>query len=74
MRKMRLVDDARTAWRWFSMWAMGVPAAVAAAWLVIPDRLQAVILEQIPPKQMAWALMIVLALGIVGRLVKQGEQ
>lgn len=70
---MKLVDDARKAWRWFSMWAMGVPAAFVATWLLIPDRLQNMILEQIPPKQLAWTLVVVLALGILGRLVKQGK-
>lgn len=69
---MKLVDDARQAWRWFSMWAMGLPATMTAVWLAIPEQWQAIILQQIPPKQLAWALVAVLGLGMVGRLVQQG--
>jgi len=68
---MKLVDNAKNAWKWFSMWAMGVPAAVAGVWLVLPESWQSLILAQIPPKQLAWALLAVLGLGIVGRLVQQ---
>lgn len=68
---MKIVPDARKAWKWFSMWAMGVPATVAAVWLLLPDKLQDLILAQIPPKQLAWGLLVVLGLGIVGRLIQQ---
>jgi hypothetical protein len=68
---VKLVSNWRKAWKWFCMWAMGVPAAVVGVWLLLPDKLQDLILTQIPPKQLAWSLLGVLALGLVGRLIQQ---
>lgn len=70
---MKLVEDAGKAWKWFSMWAMGVPATVAAVWLAIPDQWQTIFLQNVTPKQIVWAVLVILVLGVVGRLVDQGE-
>jgi hypothetical protein len=67
---MKLVDDAKRAWRWISMQAMSAALALSGAWLAIPDDMKA----SIPPKYVAAATMALLALGIVGRLVDQGEK
>lgn len=71
---MTLVDDAKQAWKWFSMWAMGIPASVAAVWLAIPEKWQDIFLQNVTPKQIVWAVLATLVLGIAGRLVKQGEK
>lgn len=64
---MKLVDDARRAWRWFSMQCMALALALQVAWETMPPELQA----GVPPRAVSvitWALLV---LGIVGRLVKQ---
>lgn len=70
---MKLVDDARRAWRWFSMWAMGISSAFLATWALIPDDLKAYITGGVPPKYVALSVAGVLVLGMVGRLVKQDK-
>lgn len=66
---MRLVPGARNAWRWFSVQAMALALTVQAAWLALPpDLLRAA------PEWLAPAVSItLLVLGIVGRLVPQGD-
>lgn len=64
---MQLVDNARTAWRWFSVQAMALQGAAAAAWLAVPGDLR----EAIPSEWLAAGAIALTALGIVGRLVKQ---
>lgn len=71
---MKLVDDAKQAYRWFSVWAMGIPATVAAVWLAIPEKWQDIFLANVTPKQIVWAVLAIMALGIAGRLVDQGEK
>jgi hypothetical protein len=63
-----LVKDWRQAWKWFSVQAMVLDAAILSAWAAFPDDLKAVI----PSgwiKGLAIALLIV---GVAGRVVKQG--
>lgn len=64
---MKLVDDARRAWRWFSMQCMAGAVAVQGAWELIPADLK----SGIPPKAVTYITLGLLAMGIVGRLVKQ---
>lgn len=64
---MRLVDDAKSAWRWFSMRCMGAALALQGAWEVLPDDMK----SGIPPKLVTYAALGLLALGMAGRVVKQ---
>jgi hypothetical protein len=66
---MMLVKDAKSAWRWFSVQAMALQGAAAAAWLSVPDDLRAAV----PDEWMAAGAIALAVLGIVGRLVDQGE-
>lgn len=66
---MKLVDDARRAYRWFSIQAMALALAIQGAWEVIPADMKA----GIPQQYVTWLTLGLLALGIAGRLVKQGE-
>lgn len=66
---MKLVDDARKAWRWFSIQAMALAAAIQGAWMFIPDDMKA----SIPPNVVQTATLALLAFGIAGRLVKQDK-
>jgi hypothetical protein len=70
---MKFVTDAKQAWKWFSVWAMGVPASLAATWLLIPDEWRGLFLVNVTSTQIVWAVLVVMALGIFGRLVKQSE-
>lgn len=64
---MKLVDNARDAWRWFSVQAMALAVAIEGAWLAIPPDLK----SRIPETWVDALTMGLLVLGIFGRLVKQ---
>lgn len=64
---MKLVDNARDAWRWFSVQAMALAVAIEGAWLAIPPDLK----SRIPETWVDAVTMGLLVLGIFGRLVKQ---
>ena len=66
---MKFVDDARQWWRWFSMQAMGAAAALQGAWVFIPDDLKA----RVGDDTAAWVTGALLVLGMIGRMVKQGD-
>lgn len=64
---MTLVDNAKQAWRWLSVQAMIVAAAIQGAWLFIPEDMK----SSIPPNVVQGVTLALLALGVAGRLVKQ---
>ena len=66
---MTLVPNASKAWRWISMQAMGLAVALQGAWVVIPDDLKA----RAGDDTAAWITGALLALGMIGRMVKQGD-
>jgi hypothetical protein len=64
---MRLVDDARHFWKWFSVQAMALAAAVQGAWAAFSDDL-----KQNVPHWLVTALTLgLLFAGIAGRMVQQ---
>lgn len=64
---MRLVEEWRGAWRWFSVQAMAAAALVQAVWVGLPDDL-----KQHLPGWLVTALSLgLLAAGIWGRLLRQ---
>ena len=66
---MKLVRNADRAWRWFSVRAMAVAGAAPAAWLAVPADMRAAV-----PGEWLAAFGVALAiLGIVGRIIDQGE-
>jgi hypothetical protein len=66
---MRFVDDAKRAYRWFSVHAMVWSAALLGAWEVIPPDLKAGLSD----RHVRWAAVALLVLGVAGRVVKQGK-
>lgn len=65
-----MVEDWKSAWRWFSMWALGALAALPAVWVSLPAEVQA----WLPPEYRV-AVMIAIALGgLAGRLVSQTKE
>ena len=67
---MRLVKDARKAWRWFSVQAMFVQGAAATSWLAVPDDMRAAV----PAEWLAVAAIVLTVLGVAGRLIDQGGE
>jgi hypothetical protein len=65
---MKLVPNARRAWRWFSIQAMALSIAIQGAWVALPPDLAL----RLPEWAGDAASMAILALGIIGRLVDQG--
>ncbi len=64
---MRLIDNARQAWRFFSVQAMTLALAVQGAWVALPRDMVATIPEPV----VTVVTMVLLALGVFGRLIKQ---
>ncbi len=66
MKKPQLEPDWKHGWRWFSVQANVAAQGILLAWVFLRDQ---------PLPQ--WAMVLiwaVLALGLVGRFVKQGEK
>lgn len=64
---MKLIDDAKHAWRWFSVQAMVIAGALQGAWLFIPPEMQA----SIPRNIVQGVTLALLVFGVAGRLVQQ---
>jgi len=64
---MQLVHNVRDAWRWISVQSMALGLAIQGAWEMIPADLKAGFSD----KHVRWTAMVLLVIGIVGRLVKQ---
>lgn len=67
--KLGLVNDARKAWRWFSMQAMSLTVVEIGAWAAMPDSMR----EYLPRWLGAAVAIATLFAGMVGRLVKQND-
>lgn len=66
---MKLIQDWRRTWRFFSVWAMTVTGALQGAWLAIPGDLK----HNIPDGWVNAVSIVLLVLGVIGRMVKQSE-
>lgn len=64
---MKLVDNARSAWRWFSVQAMALAATTQLVWLSLTPEQQA----EIGSGKVSTGTAIVLGLGLIGRLIDQ---
>lgn len=49
MAKIQLVDNWRSAWRWYSVRTAGVITSAAAVWMALPDEVKAAIPEKYKP-------------------------
>lgn len=65
--KFELVDNAKQAWRWISVQCMVASAALQGAWVFMPDDLKA----GLNPKLVSGVAMVLLLVGVIGRLKKQ---
>ena len=67
---MRLVEDARHFWKWFSVQAMLLAGAVQGAWAAFSDDLK----QNVPHWLVTALTLCLLITGIAGRLVKQDRK
>ena len=44
---MKLVSNARSCWKWISMWCMTIAGAVQGAWVYMPDDMR----TSLPPRR-----------------------
>ncbi|HFG0069304.1 hypothetical protein V6124_11840 [Klebsiella pneumoniae] len=66
---MKLVDDWKSAWRWFSMHALVLAGIIPTVWAELPTDLK----TAIPPGAMGAITAVIAACGVVGRLVNQSK-
>lgn len=66
---MKLVDDWKSAWRWFSMHALVLAGVIPTVWAELPPDLKAAI----PAGAMGSITAVIAACGVVGRLVNQSK-
>lgn len=64
---MKLVENWRDGWKWLSMHCMIIAGALQGAWVYVPDDMK----QMVPRHLVSVLTMILLGLGVVGRLVKQ---
>ena len=64
---MKLVDDFRHAWKWFSIQAMALAVALQGAWAAFGDDLK----QNVPHWLVTAITLGLLAAGIGGRMVSQ---
>ena len=64
---MKLIPEARRAWRMFSVQAQALALALLGAWQAMPEDLKA----KLPPSLVYWVAMGLMVAGIVGRLIYQ---
>ena len=64
---MKLIPEARRAWRMFSVQAQALALALLGSWQAIPEDLKA----KLPQSLVYWVAMGLMVLGIVGRLIHQ---
>ena len=64
---MKLIENWRQAWQFFSVQAQALALTVLGAWQVMPDDLKAAL----PPNMVYGVAMFLLVAGIVGRVVAQ---
>lgn len=66
---MKLVENAKNAWRWISVQSMVLAGAIQGAWLFVPDDLRA----SVPQNWLQGITLALMVAGVAGRLVKQKE-
>ena len=64
---MKLIDEWKQAYRWFSMQAMTAAIALQGGYQSLPDSMK----QNLSPKIVTYITIGLLVLGVIGRLVKQ---
>jgi hypothetical protein len=64
---IQLVEDAKQSWKWFSIQAMTIAAALQGTWVTLPEDLK----SHVPTNAVHYATLALVIAGIIGRLVNQ---
>lgn len=67
MKNLHFVENAKSAWKWFSVQAMVLAGAIQGAWLFVPDDMR----STLPPNAVQALTVALLVMGVAGRLVQQ---
>jgi hypothetical protein len=67
MKRLELVEGWRNAHKWMSTNCMALAAALQGAWIYVPPDLKA----NLPAHMLNAVTIVLLALGVVGRMFKQ---
>lgn len=67
MKRPKLVPDWKQSWKWFSTQAMALAVAIQGAWMFIPEDMK----SSLPKDLVGYVTMVLLVLGVAGRLVNQ---
>lgn len=65
--KLTIIPDWRDAWKWFSVHALVILAALPLVWAGLPSDLK----SHLPPSLEVWALCLVALGGLAGRFIDQ---
>ena len=65
---MKLIDDWRQSWKYFSVHALVIAGAIPPVWAEYPD-----LKSLIPAGYMGLATVLVALCGLIGRVVDQGR-
>ena len=68
--KVQLVDEWKSAWKWFSVQSMVLAGSIQGTWLAVPADLK----TKVPESWVQGVVISLLVLGTIGRLVKQDKQ
>ncbi len=67
---MKLVNDWKSAWKWYSVNSNILAGALVGAWLALPDKMQ----DSFEPCELKAAALTLIVLSIGGRLIDQGKK
>ena len=66
---MKLVPDAKNAWRWYSQRMMAIAAVLPFAWAQMPSDLR----DRVPESMVPYLVAAVLIAGMIGRIIDQPD-
>ncbi len=67
---MKMVENWRESWRWFSQWAFVMAGSLQTTWVALPPNLQ----TALPATVVSSVAAAICVLGFVGRLIDQGKK
>lgn len=68
---MKLIDDARGAWRHYSTQSLAFVTSLGGIWAGMPDWAKSTLPSWVA-SAVAWTVFIVAALGLTGKFIDQG--
>jgi hypothetical protein len=66
---MKFIENVASSWKFFSMQAMAAATTLQGLWMLLPDDLK----SSVPPSFVQWLTLAILALGMIGRTIKQTD-